>query len=213
MTYRETILLFLLLGLTGAAVLWPSETLDTGIPVSSHSVPVLAQTNPVAISAPESPPLGPAVFHPVEEWMLVPAVLTAYTDHDPDAPVGPDGKPLRQTAWKQRDTAVAHPYGIAADPQLIPYGSKVLVDEYMGVSYPDRAWEVDDTGGNMRLSNQHYFVVHLDLRYRTRTSALKQGKEWTDIRVNVAGWSEAQKDRLRRAAENGAKMRDAGKKP
>jgi hypothetical protein len=89
----------------------------------------------------------------------------------------------------------------------------VLVDEYMGVSYPDRAWEVDDTGGQMRQNNRRYFVVHLDLRYRTTGSALKKGKEWAEIRVNVAGWSEEQKARLRHAAINGARMRDEGKKP
>ncbi len=216
---RTLSLLMLLVVVTAAVCGWllteelPASvaTSATGIPVSPHSAPALA---PEEVTSPAVlPSIGPVVFHPVEEWMLVTAVITAYTDHDPDAPVGADGQPLRQTAWRQRDTAVAHPYGIAADPKLIPYGSKVLVDEYMGVSYPDRAWEVDDTGGHMRQSNQHYFVVHLDLRYRTRTSALRQGKEWTDIRVNVAGWSDEQKDRLRRAAINGARMRDEGKKP
>lgn len=180
-------------------------------PEPAHSQPALV---PVYPDPPMPlPPIGPVVFHPAEEWMLVPALITAYTDHDPDAPLGTDGKPLRQTAWRQRDTALAHPYGVAADPKLIPYGSQVLVDEYMGVSYPDRAWEVDDTGGRMRQNNRHYFVVHLDLRYRTRTSALKQGKEWSEIRVNVAGWSDEQKARLRHAAINGERMRSEGMKP
>ena len=204
MMTRERLLVELLIILTLVAVWW---------------VWYLTCAAPVAPSEPARPPTPtieaseelPPLVSSHGEWMTVVALLTAYTDHDADAPTGRDGKPLRLTST-QTDT-VATPYGVAADPKLIPYGTQVMLDEYMAVSYPDKAWEVDDTGGKMRQNNRRYFIVHLDLRYRTRGSALKRGKEWAEIHVNVAGWTDAQKQRLRTAAMNGERMRSEGMKP
>jgi hypothetical protein len=100
MTHRETFMLFCLLMVTGTVctVGWS----EPAAPEPVHSVPALA---PVYPDPPSPllplPPIGPVVFHPVEDWMLVPALLTAYTDHDPDAPLGPDGKPWRTRTGSQ----------------------------------------------------------------------------------------------------------------
>ncbi len=70
-----------------------------------------------------------------------------------------------------------HPYGIAADPRLLPYGTMIQVPGYMDVSYPDAWWEVDDTGGAMRQSAE-LGVVHLDLRFKHHWSAQQWGVRW-----------------------------------
>ena len=183
------------------------------MPAPAAPTPTLDRTEVQFDAVPEpdipAPPLPTAV---PQEWMAVPALVTAYTDHDPDAPLGADGEPLRQTAWKQRST-VTHPYGVAADPKLVPYGSKVLLPEYMATSFPDRAWEIEDTGGALRKSRREHFIVHLDLRYRTTYSAMKQGKQWMDITVEVTGWADEAKARLRHAAVNGQRLREQGRLP
>ncbi len=195
-----------LLGLILVSWMLPAEPAKPAWTVPEQPL-VLPVSQPVL--TPDEPAEQPA---PGQEWMVVAALVTAYTDHDPDAPVGPDGQPIRQTAWKQRST-VAHPYGVAADPKLLPYGSRVVLPEYMSTSFPDRAWEIEDTGGKMRQNNREHFIVHLDLRYRTTYSALKQGKQWMEISVDVTGWSDTAKERLRRAALNGQRMKDEGRLP
>lgn len=184
--------------ITGAWVADESAPTPVGPP---QALPAMAEAVAVVVSAPAP-----------RRWLSVMALVTAYTDHDPDAPLGPDGEPLRKTAWQQRDTAVRYPYGIAGDPRLLPYGSRVVVPEYLGSSYPNQAWEVDDTGGKIR-QNRRYRIVHLDLRYRTTWSAAKLGKQWMGVFVDVTDWDEAAVRRLQVADVNGRRMRDAGRMP
>jgi len=87
------------------------------------------------------------------------------------------------------------------------------VPEYMDVSFPDRAWEVDDTGGDMRRDFRRHFIVHLDLRYRTIVSANKVGRQWMEVDVDVTNWADDARERLRTASANGWKMRGEGKLP
>lgn len=148
--------------------------------------------------------------YPTCEWMVVPALVTAYQP-DVDCSIDTAGKPTHRTSTST--STDEHPYGIAADPRLLPYGTTVHVPEYMDVSFPDKAWQVDDTGGAMRASARLLCIVHLDLRYRTVSSALKKGRQWMDINVDVTGWDTGAKDRLRQAAVMGQRMRDQGRLP
>jgi 3D (Asp-Asp-Asp) domain-containing protein len=143
-------------------------------------------------------------------WMLVPAVITAYQP-DVDCAVDAAGRPTHRTST--RVSTDAHPYGIAADPGLLPYGTPVMVPEYLDLRFPDKAWQIDDTGGALRRDAGEIGIVHLDLRYRTVHSAVKTGRRWAEIRVDVTGWSDDQIARLRRAAQQGAKIQRQGAMP
>jgi 3D (Asp-Asp-Asp) domain-containing protein len=142
--------------------------------------------------------------------MTVMAVVTAYQP-DHDCAVNEIGTPIHLTATRR--STDTHPYGIAADPSLLPYGTNIIVPDYLDRRYPDRAWQVDDTGGALRQSTKGHGIVHLDLRYRTLWSALKTGRHWTQVWVNVAGWSDAQVLRLRHAAQAGERLRQRGVMP
>lgn len=174
-----------------------SELVDLPRSSTPRPPPVLT-----ALPAPEGPP--------TKEWMVVPALVTAYQP-DVDCSIDAAGKPTHRTSTST--STDEHPYGIAADPRLLPYGTTVHVPEYMDVSFPDKAWQVDDTGGAMRASARLLCIVHLDLRYRTVSSALKKGRQWMDINVDVTGWDTGAKDRLRQAAVMGQRMRDQGRLP
>lgn len=71
-------------------------------------------------------------------------------------------------------------YGLAADPKAIPYGTKVYVPGYWESLQrnrnlrPTEMTKIDDTGGAMRQSWRNG-VVHIDVRYRTHSAALKWG--------------------------------------
>ncbi len=76
-----------------------------------------------------------------------------------------------------------HPYGIAADPRALPYGSVVRVPGYLEQSFPGEWWEVDDTGGAMRQSWEREDVVHLDVRFKNHAWARRWGVRWMWIEV------------------------------
>jgi 3D (Asp-Asp-Asp) domain-containing protein len=215
-TIREERLLMTLVGVTCllAAARWELAFEPAETPPISGAWVVEEPAPPTTVRPPqaEAVVIAEPAPAPARHWLPVLALVTAYTDHDPDAPLGPDGEPLRKTAWQQRDTAVRFPYGVAADPLLLPYGSRVVVPEYLGSTFPDRAWEIDDTGGRIR-QNRRYRIVHLDLRYRTTWSAAKQGKEWREIFVDVTGWDDAAVRRLAAADASGRRMRDQGRMP
>lgn len=151
--------------------------------------------------APVEPPKPPA------DWLTVVALVTAYTPGVESCGDSADG---RTSTNRCTDT---HPYGIAAADALLPPGSRIKVPEYMDVSFPDRAWEVDDTGGDMRKNFRQHYIVHLDLRYRTVVSANKMGRQWMEISVNVTGWPDDRRERLRLASHNGWWMREEGQLP
>jgi 3D (Asp-Asp-Asp) domain-containing protein len=79
-----------------------------------------------------------------------------------------------------------NPYGIAADPRVIPYGTKVYVPNYFESllrnksSRPTTMTIVDDTGGAMRRSWRNG-IIHIDVRYRTSRAAKKWGTRWMYI--------------------------------
>ena len=152
--------------------------------------------------------IPPAPIRP--EWVTVMALITAYQP-DHDCAVNEMGTPSHLTAT--RCSTDTHPYGIAADPSLLPYGTSIIVPDYLDHRYPDRAWQVDDTGGALRQSTKGHGIVHLDLRYRTLWSALKHGKCWSEIWVDITGWPAERVARLRMAAQAGERLRRRGVMP
>lgn len=138
---------------------------------------------PTGRTTPEPTPSG---------WWWVRATVTGYSPRDAiDAghPSTADTKTSTMKDWR------THPYGIAADPRIIPYGTAVHVPGYLEKSYPWQAWEVDDTGGGMRRSWRRG-IVHLDVRFKTTTSAKNFGKRNIDVLVCVEDMTEDQKKRL-----------------
>ena len=88
------------------------------------------------------------------------------------------------------------PYGIAV-PRLAggrpawPYGTRVLIPA--GQGYLDqsmaneRIFTVDDTGGAIRGKTERSGVLHIDLRFRSESSAKAFGGDagWRELRVMV----------------------------
>jgi len=65
--------------------------------------------------------------------------------------------------------------GVAADPKLLPYGTKLKIP---GVGIR----EVDDTGGAMRRSAEKG-IYHIDVRFHDHEEAKKFGVKWLDVTV------------------------------
>jgi len=66
--------------------------------------------------------------------------------------------------------------GIAADPRIIPYNSRIFVEGY-GSS------RVDDTGGAMRRSWRRSGMIHVDLRMTYHYQARRWGRKIMKIRI------------------------------
>lgn len=70
------------------------------------------------------------------------------------------------------------PYGIAAHPRYLPYGSLILIpagEGYLDRSRTDRVFRVDDTGGIIRRRSETSDDVWIDLRFRSHESAQRWG--------------------------------------
>jgi 3D (Asp-Asp-Asp) domain-containing protein len=118
--------------------------------------------------------------------------VTGYSPHDAidsGHASTQDTKTATMRDWR------THPYGIAADPRILPYGTYIQVPGYLEKSEPNTAWMVDDTGGGMRKSWRRG-IIHIDVRFRTESSARKFGKKTISVLVEVDGMTEAQKNKL-----------------
>lgn len=111
----------------------------------------------------------------VGRWIPTEAVLTAYCPCAKccgERAVGltADGTDVRYA-----------PYGVAADPRRLPYGTTVFIP--IGHGYLDkqntteaqRQFTVDDTGGIIRRRTRSTGVLHLDLRFIHHRNAVKFG--------------------------------------
>jgi len=65
--------------------------------------------------------------------------------------------------------------GVAADPKLLPYGTKL---EIPGIGVR----KVDDTGGAMRQSAKKG-IYHIDVRFHNHEQALNFGVRWLNVKV------------------------------
>jgi len=123
------------------------------------------------------------VEEPKGRWVW--AVVTAYSPHREScgrwAKYG-----LTSTGIKVRTPNPDDAYGIAADPRVIPYGTKVYVPEYFEMlennknCVPTEMTEVDDTGGGMRQSARRG-IIHIDVRFRTEKAAIAWGRKRMEI--------------------------------
>lgn len=119
-----------------------------------------------------SPLMLVAALH-AGDWIETTAILTAYCPcavccGDRAAGLTADGT----------DVATSH-YGIAADPQRLPFGSWLYIptgNGYLDNQQPDdRVFRVDDTGGIVRRLTRKTGIIHLDLRFIHHRSAVKFG--------------------------------------
>lgn len=80
------------------------------------------------------------------------------------------------------------PYGVAVDPRQIPYGTLLYVpagDGYLDNQSPeDRVFYADDTGGIIRRRTRATGMIHIDLRFRRHSSAIKFGVK----RMTIYRW-------------------------
>ena len=118
------------------------------------------------------------------KWVY--AKVTAYTPWDAiDANSGfQDGYTSTMV-----DTTSSDPnsvYGIAADPRVIPYGTKIYVPGYWEslqnnrTLIPTEMTKVDDTGSAL-VKSAEMGVIHLDIRYRTSRKAKEWGVKWMNV--------------------------------
>jgi 3D (Asp-Asp-Asp) domain-containing protein len=74
-----------------------------------------------------------------------------------------------------------HPYGLAADPAVVPYGTRVWIPTGSGIldhARPDeRFFPVDDTGSRVCSEGREQGVVRLDVRVISHAYALRIGRQ------------------------------------
>jgi 3D (Asp-Asp-Asp) domain-containing protein len=66
--------------------------------------------------------------------------------------------------------------GVAADPKLLPYGTKLKIPGIKEVL------TVDDTGGAMR-QDAKKGICHIDIRFPAHHEALQFGRKWLNVEI------------------------------
>jgi 3D (Asp-Asp-Asp) domain-containing protein len=109
------------------------------------------------------------------EWREIEATLTAYCPCSICCGVRAAGLTADGTSVDRQ------PYGIAADPKRLPYGTRLWIPP--GLGYLDhqrptdeqRQFTVDDTGGIIRRRTRATGRIHLDVRFRQHGNAVRFG--------------------------------------
>lgn len=122
------------------------------------------------------------------------AKVTAYTPGVESCGPYADGK--TSIGVNTRSHNPNHVYGIAANPRVIPYGTKVYIEDYWNMLQnnvnliPTEMVEVDDTGSAMRNFRPHwrnvngervYIEAHIDVRVRRVSTAREWGVKYIPI--------------------------------
>lgn len=109
------------------------------------------------------------------EWVPLEVVATAYCPCKICCGV-------RAAGITANNTKVSEvPYGVASDPDRLPYGSTVWIPPgfgYLDVSRGEdgqRQFPVDDTGGVVRRRTRETGTVHVDLRFIQHRNAKRFG--------------------------------------
>jgi 3D (Asp-Asp-Asp) domain-containing protein len=130
-----------------------------------------------------TPIVAPQPEEPKGRWVT--ALVTAYSPHIRSCGKWSAlGKTSTGVSVRSPDPDKA--YGIAADPKVIPYGTVVYVPGYWeslqnnSTFIPTEMTKVDDTGGGMRQSARKG-IIHIDVRFRTESAAVKWGKKTMEI--------------------------------
>lgn len=122
-----------------------------------------------------APALVPAFVSnlPLEEKSLSPKIkrmlVTAYCPCGKCCGQYADGK--TSIGRNARET-----FGVAADPKVLPYGTKLKIPGVIGIR------EVDDTGGAMRQSTKKG-ICHIDVRFHSHEKALEFGRQWLNVEI------------------------------
>ena len=136
-------------------------------------------------------------IEPNGKWVLYYAKTTGYTPGAESCYPYADGKTSIGVNTKSPNPD--HIYGIAANPRVLPYGTKVYVEDYSRILQSNRSsvpstpyQKIDDTGGDMRRFRPHYRTVngkrvlisfHIDLRFRTVKAAQNWGVRYVPVMV------------------------------
>lgn len=138
--------------------------------------------------APEPEPEATAPPPPQPRTRKVWVCVRAYTPWDAIDSRSPwrDGK----TATLVDTRKFPHQWGIAADPRIFPYGTKIIIPGYKPSRHfaADKAWPVDDTGGRIRQWATAYQRGRKDgplieVRFIHGSSARKWGEKWLWVEV------------------------------
>jgi 3D (Asp-Asp-Asp) domain-containing protein len=106
----------------------------------------------------------PVTLEPEIRHMLV----TAYCPCKKCCGQCADGRTSRnKDAWKT--------FGVAADPKVLPYGTKLNIPG-VGIRV------VDDTGGAMRKDTKKG-ICHIDVRFHDHKEALAFGRKWLNVEI------------------------------
>lgn len=169
------------------------------------AAPIASQAPLVALEPPEIETIAVVALEPEPEapfsepwWLAIRVESTGYC-------------PCRRCCGSSADGTVAwhpngrkrhcrdHPWGIAADPAILPYGTRVAVPREPGTReykpsayYPDEwAWTVDDTGGDMRaaysgaLRRGREPHIAIDLRFIHHRSGVDYGRHHRTVFVDT----------------------------
>lgn len=130
--------------------------------------------------------LALAIFLEAGEWTPLEVTATAYCPCRICCGV-------RAAGITADNTKVSEvPYGVASDPNSLPYGTTVWIPA--GVGYLDhshaedeaRQFRVDDTGGIVRRRTRETGRVHIDLRFIQHRNARHFGVK----RITIYVWKE-----------------------
>lgn len=76
-------------------------------------------------------------------------------------------------------------YNVAADTSVLPRGTRIRIPGYMPVSFPGRWWSVDSAGGSIIRRATRRGIIQIDVKYWTEYSALRWGRQWLDVEVQI----------------------------
>ena len=115
------------------------------------------------------------------EWVSMDVEATAYCSGP--CCCGPRARGVTADGTEVSD----YPYGVAVDPRVIAYGTPVWIPlgyGYLDNQQPDdRVFYADDTGGIIRRRTRATGRVHVDLRFRRHSSAVRYGVRTITIYV------------------------------
>jgi 3D (Asp-Asp-Asp) domain-containing protein len=172
---RSLVLCCVVLLLAGCPARVARRSFAAPLPVNPSQDYDGASEAPVALVAAPAAAVA-SVLHVERRSHWIWAKVTAY---EPSSRCcGPDANGYTSTMVNTR----RHPYGIAVDPRLISYGSKIRVPGYLEQSHPGEFWAADDTGGAMREDGEQG-IVHLDVRFKSFAAAKAWGVRWMWVEI------------------------------
>ena len=121
---------------------------------------------------------------PSGRWVW--AIVTAYEPSEVSCGEYADGKTSIGVDVMSSDPHKM--YGFATDPRMIPYGTKIYIEDYWNALQnnsnpnfrPSQPLKVDDTGGALRQAGDRG-VIHIDVRFRTLAACKEWGVKYMQV--------------------------------